>query len=55
MITVHHGNATLRLRPGAVIVHGGGYSAGGFDGCSHARNMSSFADIAVALAQRGYL
>ena len=34
-------------RPGAVIIHGGGYSTGAYDGCSHARNMSSFAAVTV--------
>ena len=26
-------------RPGALIIHGGGYSAGPYNGCSHAKNM----------------
>ena len=41
-------------RPGALIIHGGGYSTGPFNGCSHAKNMSSFADVAMALARRGF-
>jgi len=41
-------------RPGAVVIHGGSYSAGPYNGCSHARNMSSFAAVALALAQRGF-
>ena len=40
------------LRPGALIIHGGGYSAGPYNGCSHARNMSSFADRAMELARQ---
>ena len=41
-------------RPGALIIHGGGYSSGPYNGCSHAKNMSSFAAVAVALARRGF-
>jgi diketogulonate reductase-like aldo/keto reductase len=42
-------------RPGALIIHGGGYSAGPYNGCSHARNMSSFAAQAVELARHGFV
>ena len=41
-------------RPGALIIHGGGYSAGPYNGCSHARNMSSFAEQAMELARHGF-
>ena len=41
-------------RPGAVIIHGGGYSSGPYNGCSHARNMSSFAEQAMSLARHGF-
>ena len=42
-------------RPGALIIHGGGFSSGPYNGCSHAKNMSSFADVAMALARRGFV
>ena len=45
---------SLTPRPGAVIIHGGGYSHGPYNGCSHAKNMSSFAVIALTLAARGF-
>jgi hypothetical protein len=59
-----HSNQTLYLdewvvpvptkRPGALIIHGGGYSSGPYNGCSHARNMTKFANVATALARRGF-
>ena len=42
-------------RPGALIIHGGGYSSGPYNGCSHAKNMTSFAKVAMALARRGFV
>jgi acetyl esterase/lipase len=41
-------------RPGAIIIHGGGFSAGTHNGCSHARDMLSFVDVAQSLARRGF-
>ena len=40
---------------GSVLSQGGGYSAGPYNGCSHARNMSSFADRAMELARHGFV
>ena len=42
-------------RPGALIIHGGGFSSGPYNGCSHAKNMTSFAEVAMALARRGFV
>ena len=42
-------------RPGALIIHGGGFSSGPHNGCSHAKNMTSFALVAMAFAQRGFV
>ncbi len=36
-----------------VLLQGGGYSHGPYNGCSHARNMSSFAERAMELARHG--
>eukprot|EP01052_Picozoa_sp_SAG31_P041663 SAG31_NODE_6379_length_2039_cov_3.442784_2_plen_166_part_00 len=41
-------------RPGALIIHGGGYSTGPFNGCSHSRNMSRFSDRAIEMARHGF-
>ena len=41
-------------RPGFLIIHGGGYSAGPYNGCSHAKNMSAFAAVAHSMARRGF-
>ena len=38
-----------------VLLQGGGYSHGPYNGCSHARNMSSFAERAMELARHGYV
>jgi dienelactone hydrolase len=46
---------TRELRPGAIIVHGGGFSTGPHNGCSHGKDMKSFADIAMMLARRGFV
>lgn len=43
------------LRPGAVIVHGGGFSTGPHNGCSHGKDMASFANIAKSFARHGFV
>ena len=42
-------------RPVALIVHGGGFSTGTYNGCSHARDMHSFALQAAKFAQHGFV
>ncbi len=36
------------------MIHGGGFKTGEFNGCSHAKNMTTFADMAMAFATRGF-
>lgn len=43
------------LRPAVVVIHGGAFNTGPYDGCSHGRDWETFVEMAQTFARRGFV